>query len=91
MKKIAFILLLTLTGCLGVNRHPYKDGRSKDKTWWTTPYTSSTLRDENPWLKFVPKKKVNEWYNPWKNDEDLRKYGVDILPGYKAKAQSSVY
>ena len=54
MRKLAFVLILTLVGCLNTtNHHPYRDGRSEEKPWWTTPYTADTPRDQNPWLKFV--------------------------------------
>jgi hypothetical protein len=64
---------------MGTNHHPYQDNRSSEKRWWNTPYTSETRRDENPWLKFVPKRKASNWSNPWAN-EDLRDYGVDVFP-----------
>lgn len=84
MKKLLFCVLLCLSGCLNTtNHHPYRDGRSKEKPWWTTPYTASTPRDQNPWLQFVHRQEPDRWCNPWKYD-DLRNYGVDVLPGYKA-------
>ena len=81
MRKLAFVLILTLVGCLNTtNHHPYRDGRSEEKPWWTTPYTADTPRDQNPWLKFVHQEPVDKWNNPWKYD-DLRNYGVDVFPG----------
>jgi hypothetical protein len=84
MKKLLFVAVLCLSGCLNTtNHHPYRDGRSAEQPWWRTPYYADTPRDQNPWLKFVHQKPVDEWSNPWKYD-DLRNYGVDVLPGYKA-------
>jgi hypothetical protein len=87
VKKLTICLALLFAGCVGSGEphHPYRDGRSKEKAWWTTPYTAQTPRDQNPWLKHVHPNPltVNE-FDPWAND-DLQRYSESrvVVPGDK--------
>jgi hypothetical protein len=89
VKKLTICLVLLFAGCVGSPepRHPYRDGRSTEKSWWTTPYTAQTPRDENPWLKYVHPNPltVNE-FDPWAND-DLQRYSASpvVVPGEKVE------
>lgn len=85
MKNLTFALLLCLSGCLTTtNHHPFTENRAKEKPWWTTPVFPNTDETKNPWYEFVRPAEKDGWSNPWAQ-EDLRDYGVDVLPGSKAK------
>jgi hypothetical protein len=82
MRKSILISIIFFVGCVGSSkpRHPYQEGRSAVRPWWTTPYTAETPRNNNPWLTFVYP--LPNEFDPWAND-DLQRYNVKsaTVPG----------